>query len=121
MLNIYYGDMEDAIYDPTTFFKNTVQDEWITDSLSVEMILDVDKSKVVGPHVIDSPVLGGIPPERLSGGVQTLILINNVPDKVFNASGCGDNCAKWLLKIALNKNVCYNNGYKRKAWDIIKQ
>ena len=100
--------MEDAIYDPTTFFKNTVQDEWITDSLSVEMILDVDKSKVVGPHVIDSPVLGGIPPERLSGGVQTLILINNVPDKVFNASGCGDNCAKWLLKIALNKDITIN-------------
>ena len=32
--------------------------------------------------------------------VKTLILVKFEPDKVFNASTCGDNCAKWLLKIA---------------------
>ena len=42
--------------------------------------------------------LGGITPRELSGGVKTLILIHRVPDKIFNASTCGDNCAKWILK-----------------------
>ena len=71
MLSVYYGDMPEAIYNPVVFFKNTYEDEWITDELSRQMILDVDKSKVIGPRVIDSPVLGGISPRELSGGVKT--------------------------------------------------
>lgn len=38
-------------------------------------------------------------------------LINNCPDKVFNATNCGDNCAKWLLKIAEKKDVTINLRY----------
>ena len=85
------------------------EDEWIMNSLSVEMILDVDKSAVVGPHLIESPVLGPISPKELSGGVKTLILMaldeNNM---VFNASACGDNCSKWILKIAEKKDLTIN-------------
>ncbi|MBR6060665.1 MAG: DUF4869 domain-containing protein [Spirochaetales bacterium] len=45
--------------------------------------------------VIESPILGAIPPEKLSGGVQTLIMIYEKPDLVFDATSCGENCAKW--------------------------
>ena len=75
------------------------------------MIADVDKSEVLDSGVIDSPVLGKIPPTGLSGGVKTLILIENRPDKVFNATNCGDNCAKWLLKIAKEKDITINLRY----------
>lgn len=64
------------------------------------MIKDIDGSDVKGPRVIDSPVLGSISTERLSGGVKTLILMAHDDVHVFNASACGDNCAKWILKIA---------------------
>jgi len=64
-----------------------------------EMILDIDNSVVIDSGVIDSPILGKIPPTGLSGGVKTLILVKFHRDKVFNASTCGDNCARWLLKI----------------------
>ena len=37
---------------------------------------------------------------KISGGLKTLLLIYNKPDRVYNASTCGDNCAKWILKIA---------------------
>lgn len=57
---------------------------------------------------IDSPVLGGITPRELSGGVKTLILISHVPDKIFNASACGDNCAKWLLKLGETREITVN-------------
>ena len=60
----------------------------------------MDESTVLDSGVIDSPVLGKIPPTGLSGGVKTLILVKFDKDKVFNASTCGDNCAEWLLKIA---------------------
>lgn len=44
MLNIYFGDMPQAIYNTAVYFKNTYEDSWITDELSREMILDIDKS-----------------------------------------------------------------------------
>lgn len=108
MVNVYYGDMPEAIYNPAIYFKNTYDGSWIVDGLSKEMIRDVDKSEVLGPRIIDSPVLGGISPRELSGGVKTLILINQVPDKIFNASACGDNCAKWILKIGESKDITIN-------------
>ena len=100
MLKIYFGNMPDAVYNTAVFFKNDYEDEWITDPFVMEMIRDVDHSDVIDSGIIDSPVLGKIPPVNLSGGVKTLILVKFEPDKVFNASTCGDNCAKWLLKIA---------------------
>lgn len=108
MLSIFYGDMPEAIYNPVMYFKNTYIDEWITDALSVQMIKDVDKSVVLGPRIIDSPVLGGISPRELSGGVKTLIAIYKTPDKIFNASACGDNCAKWILKIGTIQDITIN-------------
>lgn len=111
MLKIFFGDMQDVIFNTSVYFKNVYHDEWITSPLARKMILDVDKSKVIDGGVIDSPVLGKIPPTSLSGGVKTLILIDNRPDKVFNATNCGDNCAKWLLKIAEKKDVTINLRY----------
>ena len=100
MLNVYLGNMPEAVYNTAVFFKNDYEDAWITDPLVKEMIRDVDHSEVIGSGIIDSPVLGKIPPLSLSGGVKTLILVLFEPGKIFNASTCGDNCAKWLLKIA---------------------
>lgn len=51
------------------------EDEWLTNPLSVKMIANVDKSTVIGNHLIESPVLGPISPKELSGGVKTLILM----------------------------------------------
>lgn len=109
MLNIFLGEMKDAIYHPPTYFDNVYEDEWITDSLSIEMIRDIDKSDVLGVHLIESPVLGPISPKDLSGGVKTLMLMAFADqDKVFNASACGDNCAKWILKIGQGKDLTIN-------------
>ena len=108
MLHVFYGDMPEAIFNTAVFFKNSYDDAWIVDDFSRQMIKDVDKSEVMGTGVIDSPVLGKIAPERLSGGVKTLMLVKFMPDMVFNASTCGNNCAKWLLKIAENEDRTVN-------------
>ena len=108
MLHIYFGNMPDAVYNTAVFFKNDYEDAWITDPLVKEMVQDVDHSSVIDSGVIDSPVLGKIPPLSLSGGVKTLILVKFEPGKVFNASTCGDNCAKWLLKIAEDEDRTIN-------------
>lgn len=108
MLNVYFGSMPDAVYNTAVYFKNDYEDEWIVDPFVKEMIQDVDRSSVMDSGVIDSPVLGKIPPLNLSGGVKTLILVKFEPGKVFNASTCGDNCAKWLLRIAAEEDRTVN-------------
>lgn len=108
MLKIFYGDMKEAIYNTAAYFKYDYEDEWIVDPFVREMIQDVDQSTVLDSGVIDSPVLGKIPPTGLSGGVKTLILVKYDVDKIFNASTCGDNCAKWLLKIAEREDRIIN-------------
>lgn len=108
MLNVYFGDMPEAIYNTAVFFKNDYEDEWIVDPFVKEMIADVDSSEVIDSGVIDSPVLGKIPPLSLSGGVKTLILVKYEPGRIFNASTCGDNCAKWLLRIAKEEDRTVN-------------
>ena len=95
MLNIYYGDMKEAVYNTSAYFKYDYEDSWIVDPFVKEMIQDVDKS-------------GKIPPTGLSGGVKTLILFKFNKDKIFNVSTCGDNCAKWLLKIAESEDRTVN-------------
>ena len=108
MLKIWYYANIEYMKDAPSYFDNVYEDEWIEDSFVKEMIQDVDKSTVIDSGVIDSPVFGKIPPIGLSGGVKTLILVKFEPEKVFNVSTCGDNCAKWLLKIAEQEDRTVN-------------
>ena len=108
MLNIFFGDMPEAIYNTEVYFKNTYQDQWLEDDFAKRVIEKVDKSQVLDTHLIKSPVLGLIPPVMLSGGTKTLLLIKNNPDLVFNASTCGDNCARFILELARQRDVTIN-------------
>ena len=109
MLKIVFGEVENSIYHPPTYFDNTYSDEWITDPFTKAMIKDVDQSEVLGPRVIDSPFLGSISVKEISGGVKTLILMKfDDSGKIFNASACGDNCAKWICEIAKTKDLTIN-------------
>ena len=109
MLSIFFGDMPEAIYNTNVYFQNQYRDDWLTKPLSKEIIQDVDKSEVVSANLIDSPVLGAISPKELSGGVKTLLLMpNDKSGKVFNASTCGDNCAKWILQLGKQGKLVIN-------------
>ena len=75
MLNIYLGDMKEAVYHHPTYFDNMYEDEWITKELSIRMIKEVDKSDVINSSLIQSPVLGTISAKELPGSVKTLMLM----------------------------------------------
>ena len=108
MLNVYFGDMPEAIYNTNIYFNNTYKDNWITKQLSIEMIKAVDHSDVIDEKTIYIPIFGNMSPKKLSGGVKTLMLIAYDRTKVFNASTCGDNCAEWILKIAEKRKIVIN-------------
>ena len=108
MLHIHFGDMPAAIYNTEVFFKNTYDEDWLLDDFAKRVIKKIDSSEVVDAQAIKSPVLGMIPPTDLSGGAKTLLLIKNCPDIVFNASTCGDNCAKFILELAKSNDITIN-------------
>lgn len=108
MLNVYFGDMPEVIYNTNVYFNNTYKDKWIVHPLSREMIKAVDSSDVIDERTILSPIFGNISPKKLSGGVKTLMLIAFDKTKIFNASTCCDNCAEWILRISENHKTVIN-------------
>ena len=124
MLKIFFGDNpgDNYIFNPDVFFNNTYEDKWITSGISKKMIKDIDRSEVKNSNIIESPFLGLISPERLSGGVKTLILMQNDTEHIFNDSACGNNCAQWILKLAKQKDITIRLGYimdfGRSSFDI---
>lgn len=105
MLKIWYYRGIDYIKDAPGYFDNVYEDEWLEDPFVKEMIRDVDNSSVISAHIIESPVLGAITPKELSGGVKVLILMLKDDSFIYNMSNCGNNCAKWILKIAEKKDL----------------
>ena len=61
-------------------------------------------------HISYGPMEGVVlkPSVYFKNAYETLILIAHVPDKVFNASNCGDNCAKWLLAMGKEQDITIN-------------
>lgn len=106
MLKIYVGSLPNEIRSASVYFDINFKPEWLDNELNQKMIKDVDKSKVIARNVIESSVLGTIPPQWLSGGVKALICMNSDNrGYVFNLSNCGDNCAKWVREIAKTKDL----------------
>lgn len=100
MLTIHFGDMDGAIDSPSVYFNNTYSPSWLDDPLARRIIKSVDGGTVLAPNVIETKALGPIPPEKLSSGTKTLLLMLFDPSQVYNATNCGDNCAYWILRIA---------------------
>lgn len=111
MLYITFGKKDDIgnnlIYDSNGMIRWRSKPSWFEGELVKKMIKDVDNSDLLSPYCIQSPVLGQIPPERLSGGVKMLITILglNDPDAVYYATRMGDNCAKWLVEISKTMDI----------------
>lgn len=109
MLHIKFDtDSDRVIIDVKTQFSAGFKPEWLESDLAKRMVLDVDKSKVIAPYCIESPVLGQISPFMLSGGVQNLLMMLNFPEDLnieFWGQACGENCEKWIYEIAKTKNI----------------
>lgn len=105
-------DKEMYITGTSIYFKNTYKPEWITDELAKRIIKDIDKSDVLSGYCIQSPVLGQIPPERLSGGVKMMLIMMNSPENyLYCGEMFGDNCLKWVIEIAKHKDIRITMSY----------
>lgn len=112
MLKVFFGLDYDANLYVDVFFNHVFEHEWLEDDLVKEMIKDIDNSEVLSPYCIQSPILGQIPSERLSGGVKTLIMLYKMDDFYTDLIVCGENCEKWISKISQLKDITVSmSGY----------
>ena len=88
----------------TSTWQQPYSPEWLEDPFAQRIIKSVDKGVVMGSNAIKTKVLGVIPPEKLSSGTKTLLLMNFEP-RVF--SWCRAT-AYWILRIAAKKDVTIN-------------
>ena len=105
MVSVYFGNDTRAVLNIDFYFNHTFRHEWLNDPIVKQMIKDIDNSEVLSEYCIQSPVLGQIPPERLSGGVKTCILLWKLDDFLVDLITCGDNCQGWLSYIFSNKDI----------------
>ena len=112
MLSVYFGYDEDAVLSVEIYFNNTYEEEWLDDPFVKQIIRTVDGSDVEDRQCILSPILGQIPPERLSGGAKTLILMYKEEGFYVDLIVCGSNCESLILDIAKEKDIsCSLSGY----------
>lgn len=104
MLKLTFKKDNLTVFNSDIYFDLNFEEDWLTDPFVIDMIKDIDNSIVRSPFCIENSVLGQIPPSMLSGGVKTLILMLK-ESGVFWGTACGDNCAKWILKIAEKKDL----------------
>lgn len=105
MVSVYFGYDKNAVINVDTFFNNVFEYSWLDDLNVRKMIKDIDNSDVLSNQCIKSPVLGQIPPERLSGGVKTCIMLYKMDDFIPDLIVCGENCEYWLSWIFNTKDV----------------
>ena len=80
-------------------FPHVYKKDWFYNEYNAKLATVIDKSPMVMPGVFDSPVFGYISFDRLSGGSQTLILANMIPDRHYPLNYLGENCMDMLYEL----------------------
>ena len=104
MLKVYFGTLNDALSSGNGYFDNWIDEDCIETDFGKKIIKEIDGGDVYDKNLIVSKVLGGIPPERLSGGTKALFVLM-FSNKVVKLSAMGDNCLPYLYDISLVKNI----------------
>ncbi|MBQ8708885.1 MAG: DUF4869 domain-containing protein [Succinivibrionaceae bacterium] len=110
MLKILFGAIDNVAYGPR-WFNHSYEIIWFDDTFVQEMVAKIDGTRYVGGYIFDSPTLGPISPEKLSGGLKTLVMIYERTDRIFDATSCGPNCTPLLLEIGRRRDVTVNLRY----------
>ena len=106
MLKIWVrGFRDDCIINPNGYFNSHKNRDWFNRSDVKEVIKEIDNSIAVKDEYIESPVYGGMAPERLSSGCKSVILLYINPLCNVYASRCGDNCVPAILRLAEKTDV----------------
>lgn len=106
MLRVHVKKWEDdCIEDVKGYFKIHKKRDWFNNPVVKRVILNIDKTIAVKDEYLESPIFGGMAPERLSTGCKAVILMEVLENPHIYGTRCGDNCWVDILEIATRKDV----------------
>ena len=126
MLYVLYGDMtmynkryntrHEVVYRINDWFDFRYKPEWLNNGFAKRMIKEVDRSEHIIDDIIKSPYRGHISPKQLSGGVKSLITLDNdgIGEEFYEnplivyGTNMGDNCTNGLIELANKKDIWIN-------------
>lgn len=104
MLYVTISEPDNLIKEVEGYFKFEKDKSWFNIPMVKEIIKGIDNTIAVKDEYLESPVFGGMSPDRLSTGCKAVILML-VQDRPVYATKCGDNCSPYILKIAEKKDI----------------
>lgn len=103
MLHLSVKDIREK-YVSSGYFEHWLDDKYIESDFAKRVVKEIDNSELVNANLTISPVLGGIPTSKISGGAKALICIMYT-DIIFGLSQMGENCYSVLADICKEKDV----------------
>ncbi|MCI8562026.1 MAG: DUF4869 domain-containing protein [Lachnospiraceae bacterium] len=88
-----------VISDSRQFFNTNKKAEWFQESYVQKIMEYVDGSKLIDGFCLKDRNGMTVPPEYLSTGAKTAILVWEYPDIIFNMTQCGDNAFQCVAEI----------------------
>jgi len=104
MLYIYLNEPDNCLMDVDYWFNRNKKAAWFNRQDVKDVILGIDNTVAVKDEYMESPVFGGMSPDRLSTGCKAVICMM-VQERPVYATVCGDNCSKWIVMASLSKDV----------------
>mgnify|MGYP000881760675 CR=1 FL=1 len=104
MLYIHIKKPENAIQEIDYYFDNHKTKDWFNRQDVKDVILRLDNTVAVKDEYLESPIFGGMSPERLSTTCKAVILML-VTDRPIYATKCGDNAAELIVEISKKKDL----------------
>lgn len=92
------------ILDIDNYFNLYKKKEWFNDPYVKKIIKEIDNTIAVKDEYLESPIFGGMSPERLSTGVKGLILLYET-DEIIYGTRMGDNCNKFVFEMSNKKDI----------------
>lgn len=117
MLNLYFGDLPSAKVTGDGWFDNCIDFDCITSDFGRRIIKKIQGSEVFDKNVTVHPIFGGQPPEKLAGGIKSLLLLYASDDFIMDLASMGDNCLPFLADIASVKDITVCSDMIRPIFD----
>lgn len=113
MLKIYFGNNEKALRSGDGYFDNWLDDDCLETEFAKEVVRAIDKSELISKNLVQSPVIGAVPPKFLSGGTKSLLILR-FSDVEMNITAFGENCYPYIIQISKEKDItiCSNNAFR---------
>lgn len=113
MLKVYFGNNEKALRSGDGYFDNWLDDDCLETEFAKEVVREIDKSELISKNLVQSPVIGAVPPKFLSGGAKSLLILR-FSDVEMNIIAFGENCYPHIIKISKEKDItiCSNNAFR---------